>query len=123
MKSTQDLIEDELLRLCEQGNFEAFLLFNAEGIPMASVDLSEHYDADGIAALSVVLSQSAELTEEFNADAIVDEISLRTANKFRIVSRPFQVDDIKLILVAIVPQNLPYRKITTAAVQKVQQLF
>ncbi len=123
MKSTQDLIEDELLRLCREGHFEAFMLFNAEGIPMAGVTLSEHYNKDGIAALSSVLSQSAEITEEFNVDTIVDEISLRTVNNFRIVSRPFQVDNTKLILVAIVPRNLPYRKITTAAVQKLQQLF
>jgi predicted regulator of Ras-like GTPase activity (Roadblock/LC7/MglB family) len=123
MKSTQDLIEEELLRLCQQGHFEAFLLFNAEGIPMAGVDLSERYNKDGIAALSALLSRSAELTEEFNADAVVDEITLRTVNNFRIVARSFQVNTTRLILVAIVPQHRSYRKITTAAVQKVQQLF
>ena len=109
MKSTQDLIEDELLRLCEKGNFEAVMLFNDEGIPMATVGDPIHYDEDGIVALSVVLSQSAALTQEFTADAIVDEISLRSGNKFRIVSRPFYVDDIRLILVAIIPQHLPQR--------------
>ena len=90
---------------------------------MAGVGFPTHYQEDGLAALSVILSQSAAMTEEFSADANVDEISLRTGNKFRIVSRPFQIDDLKLILVAIVPQHLPYRKITTAAVQKVQQLL
>jgi hypothetical protein len=123
MRSPQDLIEDELLGLCEKGNFEAVMLFNDEGIPMAEVGFLTHYNEDGLAALSVILSQSAALTEEFTSDAVVDEISLRTGNKFRIVSRPFQVNEIKLILVAIVPQHLPYRKITTAAVQKVQQLL
>jgi predicted regulator of Ras-like GTPase activity (Roadblock/LC7/MglB family) len=123
MRSTQDLIEHELLRLCKKGHFEAFMLFNDEGIPMAGVGFPTHYQEDGLAALSVILSQSAAMTEEFSADANVDEISLRTGNKFRIVSRPFQIDDLKLILVAIVPQHLPYRKITTAAVQKVQQLL
>lgn len=123
MKSTQALIEDELLRFCEEGHFEALMLFNNEGIPMVGVDLFEHYNKDGIAALSAVLSQSAELTEEFHADTTVDEVSLRTANKVRIVSRPFQVENTRLILVAIVPKDLPYRKITSAAVQKLQQLF
>jgi hypothetical protein len=64
MKSTQDLIEEELLDLCQQGKFEAFLLFNTEGIPMAGVDFSDRFNADGLAALSVVLNQSVELTEE-----------------------------------------------------------
>ena len=123
MKSTQDLIEEELLHVCEEGNFEACLLFNEEGIPMAGVDFSERFNADGIAALSVILNQSAELTQEFQCDAIVDEISLRISNKHRIVSRPFQVDDIRLILVAILPSHLPYRRITTTVVHKVQQLF
>jgi hypothetical protein len=123
MKATQDLIEEELLHLCHEGSFEAFMLFNDEGIPMAHVGFSDHYTPDAIAALSVILMQSAALTEEFTTDDSVDEISLRTLNKFRIVSRPFHVDDIRLILVAIVPQHLPYRKITTAAVQKVQQFF
>jgi len=123
MRATQDLIEEELLRLCQQGHFEAFMLFNEEGVPMAGVELSEHYNKDGIAALSALLSRSVELTEEFNVDAVVDEITLRTVNNFRIVSRSFQVDAARLILVAIVPNHRPYRKITTAAVQKVQQLF
>lgn len=123
MKSTQDLIEEELLRLCREGKFEACLLFNIEGILMAGVNLSEHVNADGIAALSVVLNQSIELTEEFQEHATVDEVSLRMANKHRIISRPFLVDDVKLILVAVVPQRLPYRRITTIAVRRVQQLF
>jgi predicted regulator of Ras-like GTPase activity (Roadblock/LC7/MglB family) len=123
MKSTQDLIENELLRFCKEGHFEALMLYNNEGIPMVEVNLFEHYNKDGIAALSAVLSQSAELTEEFHANTTVDEVSLRTANKVRIVSRPFQVDNARLILVAIVPKDLPYRKITSAAVQKVQQLL
>lgn len=90
---------------------------------MAGVDFSEHFDADGIAALSVVLNQSVELTSEFNEGAVVDEVSLRITDKHRIVTRPFQIDDFKFILVAIVPRDLPYRRITTTAVQKVQQLF
>lgn len=123
MKSTQDLIEEELLRLCQEEHFEACLLFNAEGVPMAGVDISAHYNADGIAALSVLLQQSADLTKEFNPDISVDEISLRLTDKYRIVSRPFQVDDLNLMLVAIVPQNAAYRKITTDVVQRMQQLF
>jgi hypothetical protein len=35
MKAVQDHIEEELLRLCRQGQFEALLLFDEEGIPMA----------------------------------------------------------------------------------------
>ena len=123
MKSTQNLIEEELLRLCQEGNIEAFFLFNEEGIPMAGVNSSAHLNADGIAALSVILHQSAELTEEFQENALVDEVSLRITNKHRIVSRPFLVDDIKLILIAVVPQHVPYRRITTTAVRRVQQLF
>ena len=123
MKSTQDLIEEELLRLCHEGQFTACLIFNAEGIPMAGINLSEHVNVDGIAALSVVLNQSIELTEEFQEHAIVDEVSLRMTNKQRIISLPFLADGIKLILVAVVPQHLPYRCITTTAVRRVQQLF
>ncbi len=123
MKSTQDLLEDELLRFCKEGRFEALLLFNNEGLPMVEVNSLQQYNEDGIAALSAVLSQSAELTEEFNANTIVDEVSLRTANQVRIVSRPFQVHNIKLVLIAIVPKDRPYRKITNTAIQKVRQLI
>lgn len=123
MQSTQDLIEKELLRLCQEGHFEAFLLFDNEGIPMAGVNLSEHYHQDGIAALSALLIRSAELTEEFNADAVIDEITLRTVNNFRIVGRTFLAHETRLMLVAIVPQHYSYRQITTEAVRKVRQLF
>lgn len=123
MKSTQDLIEEELLDLCQQGKFEAFLLFSTEGIPMAGVGFSDQFNADGLAALSVVLNQSVELTEEFQENAHVDEVSLRISSKHRIVSRPFNVDDVKMVLVAIVPHRLPYRRITTTAINRIQQLF
>lgn len=123
MKSTQDLIEEELLNLCQQGKFEAILLFSAEGIPMAGVDFSNQFNADGLAALSVVLNQSVELIEEFQENSRVDEVSLRVSSKHRIVSRPFTVDDVKMILVAIVPHRLPYRRITTTAIHRIQQLF
>jgi predicted regulator of Ras-like GTPase activity (Roadblock/LC7/MglB family) len=123
MKSTQDLIEEELLVLCQQGKFEAFLLFSTEGIPMAGVDFSDRFNADGLAALSVVLNQSVELTEEFQENTIVDEVSLRISSKHRIVSRPFNVDDVKMVLVAIVPHRLPYRRITTTAINRIQQIF
>lgn len=123
MKSTQDLIEEELQELCQQGNFDAFLLFNAEGIPMAGVDRSDQFNADGLAALSVILNQSVELTEEFQDQTTVDEVSLRISKQRRIVSRPFMVDGIKMMLLAIVPNQQPYRRITTTAVHRVQALF
>ncbi len=123
MKSTQDLIEEELLDLCQQGKFEAFLLFNAEGIPMAGIDFTDQFNTDGLAALSVVLNQSVELTEEFQDHVRVDEVSLRISGKLRLVSRPFMADGIKMVLLAIVPNRQAYRRITTMAIQRVQQLF
>ena len=123
MKSTQDLIEKELLRLCVQGNFEAFMLFNDEGLPMAGVEQSTHYSKDVIAALSVALQQPVELLEDFHVDVTVHETSIRTTDKFRIVSRPFQVEGSRLILMAIVPQNGSYRKITNEAIRKIQELM
>ena len=123
MKSTQDLIEEELLNLCQQGKFEAFLLFSAEGIPMAGVDFTDKFNADGLAALSVVLNQSVELTEEFQENTLVDEVSLRISSSLRIVSRPFLVEDMKMILLAIVPNRQSYRRITTNAIHRIQELF
>lgn len=123
MKSTQDLIEEALLRLCQQGKFEAFLLFNDEGIPMAEVGQCIHYNKDALTALSVIFQQSMEVLEDFQADVLLNENSIRTNNKFRIVSRPVQIEGLTLILVAIVPQHLTYRKITNKAVQTVQTLM
>lgn len=123
MKSTQDLIEEELLDLCQQGKFEACLLFSAEGIPMAGVDFTNQFNTDGLAALSVVLNQSVELTEEFQADACVDEVSLRISNQHRIVSRPFMADGVKMVLLAIVHHQQPYRRLTTMLIHRVQALF
>jgi predicted regulator of Ras-like GTPase activity (Roadblock/LC7/MglB family) len=123
MKSTQDLIEEEFLRLSQQGNVEALILLNDEGIPMAEVGQFTHYNKDAIAALSVVLLQSSELIADFHSDTVVNETSIRTTNKFRIVSRPFQVEDARMMLVAIVPVSASYRNITNKAVQKIRQLM
>ncbi len=54
MKSTQDLIEEEFLRLKSQGKIEVLILFNEEGIPMAEVGDFTHYSKDTITALSVL---------------------------------------------------------------------
>jgi predicted regulator of Ras-like GTPase activity (Roadblock/LC7/MglB family) len=123
MKSTQDLIEEELLRLCSQGGFEASMLFNGEGIPMATVGQSTHYNKDALAALSALIWQSAEVIEDFHEDTVVNETSIQTTNKYRIVSRPIRLDDANFILVAIVPHKRAYRKITNKAVQTIQNLM
>lgn len=123
MKSPQDLIEEELLRLCADGEFEALMLFNEEGIPMAEVGNAVHYNKDALGALSVLLQQSAELIKDFHSETLVNETAIRTTSKFRIVSRSFVVENLKLILVAIVPQNRPYRDITNKAVYTIQQLL
>lgn len=123
MKATQDLIEEELLRLCRQGNFEAFMLFNREGILMASAGHPVHYNSDALTALSVLFAQSDELLNDFQADASVDEIALRTVDNARIVSRSFQVEEAELILIAIVPPQISYRQITNTAVHQIQTIM
>ncbi len=123
MKATQDLIEKELLRLCQQGQFEALLLFNDEGIPMAEVGECVHYTKDTLTALSVIFAQAVELVNDFQGDAPLNENSIRTNNKFRIVSRPIPLNEFTLTLVAIVPVQRPYRKLTNAAIQKIQQFM
>ncbi len=123
MKSTQDLIEEELLRLCSQGGFEALMLCNGEGIPMATVGQPVHYNQDALAALSALIWQSAELIEDFHEDTVVNETFIRTTNKYRIVSRPIRIDDTSFVLIAIVPHNRSYRKITNEAVRTIQKLM
>jgi len=123
MKSTQELIEAELLELCQEGRVEAFLVLNDEGIPLAEVGDFEHYNKDAVAALSVLLNQSATLLADFHEGLTTNEASLRTSNDYRIVSRPFHVEDVQFMLVAILPQQCAYRHITTQAVQKIQALM
>ena len=123
MKSTQDLIEEEFLRLRNQGQIEAFILFNEEGIPMAEVGDFTSYNKDTITALSVLFHQAAELIADFEANTTINEASIRTTNNFRIVSRPFQIKDGHLVLIAILPQNVSYRKVTNKAVRRIQELM
>ena len=120
MKAVQDQIEEELLRLCRQGKFEALLLFNEEGIPMAEAGECIHYNKDTLTALSVIFHQAVELFEDFEFEAPLNENSFRTSNKFRIVCRPIRLDDLKLILIAILPHQFAYRKITNAAIQHIR---
>lgn len=123
MEAVQDLIEVELSRLCQQGKFEALLLFNEEGIPMAEAGECLHYNKDTLTALSVVFHQAVELFEDFEFEAPLNENSFRTSNKFRIVCRPIPLDDFTLILIAILPHQLSYRKITNAAIQHIRHVM
>ena len=123
MEAVQDLIEKELSRLCRQGRFEALLLFNEEGIPMAEAGECIHYNKDTLTGLSVVFHQAVELFDDFEFEAALNENSFRTSNKFRIVCRPIHFNELKLTLIAILPYQLTYRKITNAAIQHIQQVM
>ncbi|MCP4398708.1 MAG: hypothetical protein GY801_15595 [bacterium] len=123
MKSVQDLIEEKLLRLCRQGKFEALLLFNNEGIPMAEAGECVHYSKDTLTALSVVFHQAVEVFEDFEFDAPLNENSFRSSNKFRIVCRPIRIDELKLILIAILPHQSAYRKMTNEAIKHIRLIM
>ncbi len=123
MRAPQDLIEEDLLRLCSQGGFESLMLFNDEGIPMAAAGEHLHYHHEAMGALSAILRQGAELIEDFHDDTVVNETAIRTSNKYRIISRPFFVDQSKFMLIAIIPQKASYRQITNKAIKTIQTLM
>ena len=105
----------------ETGQFNASFLVDAEGLPIAAV--TSGYDTDTAAAMaSMVRNAIVRLQTGINL-AEADEVTTRTHDKMRLISRYFKLGEEALILVVISPPNRSYRKLTSQAIKAIQSTW
>lgn len=103
------------------GNFRASFLVDAQGLPVAAVTYG--YDADAASAMAVLLRQVIEQAQTRINLAEADEVTIRSSDKMRLVSRYFTLGNETLTLVVIAPPDQPYRRLTSQAIKALQTVW
>jgi hypothetical protein len=116
LPSTQNLIEEKLQEISKEGRFDLLVLFSEEGLPMIQIPSSK-YDKDNFITLSILLNDLAKVAETLDSSLKVDETSITTHHKSKIVGRIFHVNGMRFNLVAIVPPEVAYRRFINKAVK------
>jgi len=105
----------------EAGQFNASFLVDAQGLPIAAV--TSGYDTDTASAMaSMVRNAVVRLQTGINM-AEADEVTTRSNDKMRLISRYFKLGDEPMILVVISPPDRSYRKLTSQAIKAIQSTW
>jgi len=121
---TKQAILEQILRdVVADGHYEAALLSDAAGLPLATVA-----SANGVgvlmAAMTALLRDTARQVRNQLDLANVNELSLVSDDRFRFICRFFQTENGQpLNLTVIVPADQPYRRITNQAITKIKDAW
>ena len=121
MASKQELFEEILNKMNQQGNFNGAVLSLKDGLPLASTQL--HYEDDMTAAMVTVLNEAAhKVNRELNLSQM-DEISIVGDDRTRLVCRYFSVDGSDLLLTVVTPPDRAYRRLTNQTIQEIKRIW
>jgi predicted regulator of Ras-like GTPase activity (Roadblock/LC7/MglB family) len=121
MASKQELFEEILNKLNEEGQFDAAVLSLKDGLPLASSQL--HYEDDMAAVMVTLLNEAAhKINRELNLSQL-DEISIVGDDRTRLVCRYFSVDGSDLLLTVVAPPDRAYRRLTNQTIKEITRLW
>ena len=114
-------LDEMLLSLHKEGQFEAAVLASGEGLPIATVPAN--YNTDKAAAMIAMLKRvSKEARDQFPL-AEIDEFSILDSNRMRLVCRYLKVGGEELILAVIAPPDQSYRRMTNQAIKQIMEFL
>ncbi len=118
----QKTLEHILNRIVSEGDYEAALLSDDDGLPLAVAAADE---AAGMMAAMTALFRDAATQARRQLDlARVNELSLVGDDRLRMVCRFFQTDAGQLLnLTVIVPPDRAYRRITNQAIKEINRVW
>jgi predicted regulator of Ras-like GTPase activity (Roadblock/LC7/MglB family) len=118
----QKTLEHILKRIVSEGDYEAALLSDDDGLPLAVAAADE---AAGMMAAMTALFRDAATQARLQLDlAHVNELSLVGDDRLRMVCRFFQTDAGQLLnLTVIVPPDRAYRRITNQAIKEINRVW
>ena len=105
----------------DRGHFEAAVLVDAEGLPLAAG--SSAHDAETVAALVTLVKGLVERSQAQLGLGAVEEVSIVAEDKMRVVCRYFSVGDEAVTLAAIAPSNQSYRRLTNRAIKEIRAIL
>lgn len=110
-------LDDFLLTLHQQGQFEIAVLASGEGLPIATVPAN--FDMDRAAAMMAMLKRvSKEARDQFPL-AEIDEFTILDSNRMRLVCRYIKAGGEEMILAIIAPPDQSYRRMTNHAIKQI----
>lgn len=118
----QSKLRNILCEILVEGEYEAALLSDADGLSLAAVGTEEM--ADMMAAVTALLRDAATHARQRLALAHVNELSLVGDDRFRLVCRFFDTHAGQpLCLTLVVPPDQAYRRITNQAIKKLRSIW
>ena len=121
MGSIQELFEQTLHTMNSEGAFKASVLSIKDGLPLASSPA--HYEDETAAAMVTLLNETAKRINHQLRLPQVDEISIVSDDRARLVCRYFTVDGHELLLMVLTPPAQSYRRLTNRAIKKIEQIW
>ncbi len=114
-------LDELLLTLHKQGQFETAVLASGEGLPIATVPTN--LETDKAAAMIAMLKRvSKEARDQFPL-AEIDEFSILDSNRMRLVCRYIKAGGEELILAVIAPPDHSYRRMTNQAIKQIVEFL
>lgn len=113
--------EEVLEQMTRNGEFTAAVLASDEGLPLASVP--SPYDSDAAAAMVALLQSVSREARVQLSMAEVDELTISDRDRIRLVCRYVEANGEVLILAAMVPPNVYYRRVTNRAIRRIKHLL
>lgn len=109
---------DILEEMNEQGGFIRSVLATEEGLPIAAAP--DHTMDNSLSALvSLLQNVSQDVIYQLEMDEI-SEITIRDQDRYKFVCRKIKSADDSLLLAALVPPDMYYRRVTSRAMRRIQ---
>ena len=110
-----------LSQMNEKGNFLISILTDRNGFPIASATASNEDPELQSAVVALVQKTAAQVQQQLGM-APTDEISMFDTAGRRLVCRPFEINEHKLILAVVVPdRKQSYRRLTNTTVSAIKR--
>jgi predicted regulator of Ras-like GTPase activity (Roadblock/LC7/MglB family) len=105
----------------QEGGFTRSVLATEEGLPIAADPVDTGIELAS-AMVSVLQQVAAETRNQLELPPI-DEITIRTDQKYHLICRPIQLGNEIMIMGVIVPPNKAYRRVTNKTINRLKKVI
>ena len=120
--SPQIIIETEMRRVIELGNFEIAHLFSEEGLLLAAASRACPVDPDSLDEITLHFQELRKITDVMDNVLDLKEIILEGEGSRKLAFRFFRAFDQLVVLSLVIPPRKTYRKFTNGLVKLIQSV-
>ena len=120
--SPQIIIEAEMAKVIEYGNFELAHLFSEEGLLLADAQQSGAIDRDSLIEVALHFQELRKTSNILDDVLKIKEVVMEGEKARKLVFRFFRAFDQLVVLALIIPPRKSYRKFTNSLVRLIQEV-